>query len=89
VRVQLWKCERCSLTFVADKLPGSCPACLHRYSGSTVIRLAGRDVEVESVKLYGENPLKDQSLTRGLESLDLGIRCPHGWIAPLLCRDCQ
>ena len=87
MRVTLYRCDRCGLTFVADEPPKVCPACVRYYSGAVTIRLAGRDVEVESVKLYGENPLKDAEATKGLDSLRLGMRCPHGWMTPILCQN--
>ena len=87
MRVDLWKCDRCGLVFVADEPPKKCPACVRFFSGQVTIRLAGRDVEVESVKLYGENPLKKAAV--GLENLRLGIRCPHNYIADYLCNECS
>lgn len=89
MRVTLWQCDRCSLVFACDEPPKLCPACRNNYSGAVTIRLAGRDVEVASVRLFGDNPLKDHSVTKGLDSLRLGARCPHGWIASLLCPHCQ
>jgi hypothetical protein len=86
MRVTVWVCSRCQLRFVADEPPDTCPKCQRLYSGRTVIRLAGRNIEVESSRLYGENPLK--SVT-GLESLRLGMRCPHNWISSLLCPECS
>lgn len=88
MRVTVWCCDRCGLQFVADGPPKVCPACVRYYSGKTVIRLAGRDVEVESVRLYGENPLKNAAVVKGLGSMRLGMRCPHGWMSPHICVEC-
>jgi len=87
--VQLWKCDRCALVFVAGTAPKTCPHCGRYHTVSVTIRLAGRDVEVSSVRLFGDSPLKDHSVTRGLDSLRLGDRCPHGFISSLLCPNCQ
>ncbi len=89
MRVDLWQCDRCGLRFVADKPPGKCPACNRNYTGDTVIRLAGRRVKIESVRLFGMNPLNKAGMTRGLDSLRLGCRCPHGWLISYLCRECS
>lgn len=86
MRVTVWVCTRCDLRFIADSPPDVCPQCRRFYSGPVTIRLAGRDVEVESVRLYGENPLKKAAT--GLESLRLGARCPHGWVLGLICPEC-
>ena len=86
MQVTVWCCDRCGLQFVQDEPPKTCPACRHHHSGPVTIRLAGRDVEIESVKLYGENPLKKAA--EGLNSLRLGMRCPHGWLVPYLCNQC-
>ena len=88
MRVTLYACDRCNLQFVADEPPGKCPRCSQNYTGKVTIRLAGRDVEIKSVRLYGENPLRKSAARRGLESLRLGIRCPHGWVMPHLCDQC-
>jgi len=85
----LFVCDRCGLQFVADEPPNLCPACLRHHTGPTVIRLAGRNVSVESVKLYGENPLRGRGMVRGLADLRLGCRCPHGWIIQDLCSTCN
>lgn len=86
--VTIWECSRCGLQFVADTPPAVCPQCRRHYSGSVTIRLAGRNIEVSSVRLYGENPLRDAAVTDGLDALRLGMRCPHNWIAPNLCPEC-
>jgi uncharacterized Zn finger protein (UPF0148 family) len=86
--VIVWHCERCGLDFVRDDPPQVCPQCRRHYSGPVTIRLAGRAVEVASVRLYGDSPLKDASVTANLDSLRLGMRCPHNWIAPNLCPEC-
>lgn len=88
-KVNIWYCERCGLKFVADELPKMCPSCRRNYSGTVTFHLAGRDVEVASVRLYGDSPLKDKAVTRGLGSMRLGDRCPHGFISSLLCPNCQ
>ncbi len=89
MRVTLFKCERCSLVWVADEPPGKCPKCNRNYSGEVTIRLAGQSVKIASVRLFGENPLRDRSLQRGLDTLRLGIRCPHGQIADYMCGECH
>jgi hypothetical protein len=86
MRVTVWVCTRCNLQFVADDPPDKCPKCLRLYSGHVTIRLAGRDVEVDSARLYGENPLK--KVAAGLDSLRLGARCPHGWLISSICPNC-
>jgi hypothetical protein len=88
MKVSIFCCDRCGLAFVADEPPNVCPACLRHHSGPVTIRLAGRDVTVESVRLYGDNPLKDRRITKGLDTLQLGARCPHGFIAPFICSEC-
>jgi hypothetical protein len=88
-RVTLWSCDRCGLQFVADDPPKICPACRNNHSGAVTIRLAGRDVEVSSVRLFGDNPLKDHSVTKGLDSLRLGARCHHGYIYAGICPECN
>ena len=87
--VTVWHCDRCGLDFVRDDPPKTCPACRNHYSGQVTIRLAGQNIEVESVKLYGENPLKKAAVTEGLDSLRLGIRCPHGFLADYICNECS
>jgi hypothetical protein len=84
--VTLYKCDRCSLAFVAEEPPSVCPQCRRHYSGPVTIRLAGRDVEVGAVRLYGDNPLKNAAA--GLDNLRLGDRCPHGFIASAICNEC-
>lgn len=87
---ELWLCSRCHLQFVWDGIPGECPKC-KRQSQVTKdpIILAGRDVKVAALKLYGvATGLLDKEIRRGMESLDLGERCPHGMIADVLCSDC-
>jgi hypothetical protein len=87
IRVKaVWQCDRCSLQWIADTPPDTCPKCVRHFSGPVTIRLAGRDIEISSVRLYGDNPLKKAAT--GLDSLRLGIRCPHNWIAPHLCPEC-
>ncbi len=83
----VWCCDRCGLQFVSDNPPKVCPQCRRYHSGSTVIRLLGRDIEISSVRLYGENPLKKAAV--GLDSLRLGDRCSHGWMASMLCPECN
>ncbi len=87
MRVDLWVCGRCNLKFVADVQPKECPQCRRHYSGTTVIRLLGREIEVESVRIYGDAAMR--KATRGFGSLSLGIRCPHGWAADYLCSECN
>ena len=89
MRVTLYRCDRCSLTFVADERPDHCPKCFRLHTGSTVIRLAGRNVEVDAVKVFGDSPLKDQSIAQGLDGLRLGARCPHGFIYAGICPECN
>lgn len=84
--VTVYICERCGLKFVADEPPTQCAACLRHHSGPVTIRLYGQRVEVASVRLYGENPLRR---VRGLESLRLGCRCPHNWLIWYLCPECS
>jgi hypothetical protein len=87
MRVQLWICDRCSLQFVAAEPPGECPCCRRHYSGKTVIRLLGREIEVESVRIYGDSAIK--KALKGTDSLRLGERCAHGFIASFICPDCK
>ena len=89
MKVQLFVCDRCGLAWVANTPPNVCPHCSRHYSGPVTIRLAGRQVEIESVKLYGENPLRGRGMVRGLADLRLGCRCPHGWITEYLCAECS
>jgi hypothetical protein len=86
----LWCCDRCQLQFVGgDDPPGKCPSCNRNFSGGVNIRLAGRDVEIASVRLFGEHPLRNRALRRGLDQLKLGDRCPHGWMCHALCAVCS
>ena len=87
MKVDLWVCDRCGLVFVSDDVPNVCMACLRHYSGTTVIRLLGRQIEVTSVRIYGDAAMR--KATRGFGSLRLGIRCPHGWAADYLCSECN
>ena len=87
MRVDLYVCDRCHLRWVSEEFPIQCPACLRHYSGTTVIRLLGREIEVESVRIYGDAAMR--KATRGFGSLRLGIRCPHGWAADYLCSECN
>ena len=87
MKVNLWKCDRCGLVFVSDDVPNVCMACLRHYSGTTVIRLLGREIQVESVRIYGDAAMR--KATRGFGALSLGIRCPHGWAADYLCSECN
>jgi len=84
--VTLWVCDRCHLQWVDDDTPIQCPACLRHYSGSTVIRLLGREIEVESVRIYGDAAMR--KATKGFNSLRLGCRCLHGFIHEALCSVC-
>jgi hypothetical protein len=85
--VTLYRCDRCSLTFVSDDPPSECPSCRRHHTGETIIRLAGRKVPVYSARIYGDNPLKKAAA--GLGDLPLGCRCPHGFIASYICIDCN
>ena len=83
----LWVCDRCRLQFVAAECPGTCPNCRRNYSGHTVIRLAGQDIEIEAVRIYGDSAIK--KALKGTDSLRLGERCAHGFIASFICPDCK
>ena len=87
MRVTLWRCDRCGLTFVAEEPPSTCPQCKRFHSKQVTIQLAGRQVEIASARIYGDNPLKRAAL--GLENLRLGCRCPHNWIISSLCPQCS
>ena len=86
MRVQIWCCDRCGLQFVADDPPPKCPHCWRQYSGQTIIRLLGREIVVESVRIYGDAAMR-KAMT-GSNHLRLGMRCPHGWMAPHICVEC-
>jgi hypothetical protein len=89
MKFTLWCCERCDLIFHADEPPSVCPQCRWYYSGEIHFTLAGRDVEVKEIKVYGKSPLLGKRVQRGLSTLDLGCACPHGMLHPAICHSCN
>ena len=86
----LMRCERCGLEWVADD-PGTCPRC-RRFSTlpTEPVIVGGHKVQVRSVVLFGdETGLADKKVRRGLEKVDLGCKCPHGFIHHSLCPECS
>jgi hypothetical protein len=86
VKVDLLKCARCSLRWVDDDCKKACPRCSKQKSEPTILILAGQRVEVGAVRLFGEKAMADPS---GLDVLNLGMRCSHGYIHPSLCESCS
>jgi hypothetical protein len=86
MRVDLLKCVRCSLRWVDDEGLNQCPRCKRWSAKPTVVTLAGQNVEVSAIRLFGESAMRDP---RGLEVLNLGTRCGHGFIHPSLCQECS
>jgi len=78
--VTLWICDRCHLQFVAAECPGACPNCRRNYSGHTVIRLAGQDIEIEAVRIYGDSAIK--KALKGTDSAAWGTLC--AWFHSLI-----
>lgn len=90
--VDLYECSRCHLLWVdgSEAIPGVCPSCrLHHSVPKGEVIVAGRDVRVNVVRDYGlRECLLDPQVRRGLDVLELG-HCRHGFIASILCRDCN
>ena len=89
MRVKLWKCDKCHLMWVDEQMPTVCPSCRRRKAGSVTISLASARVTIEHVRVYGANPIADAISSRSLEGIDLGCRCPHGYISEKLCKTCN
>lgn len=87
--VDLFECSRCHLQFVWEGIPARCPACaLHNQVPRSEIIVLGRDVTVNTLRMYGlRSGLCDPDVRRGLAHLDLGF-CPHGMIAAEICKNC-
>lgn len=85
----LYRCTRCELVFAADVLPRQCPACRIWHSAPTQIVLAGRNVEVPFLRIYGPTVLKSQDVREQFARMDLGDRCEHGYMSAMLCQKCN
>lgn len=87
--VSLNKCMWCGLLWVEDGDP-FCPRCRHRHTAPRAAVIAGVEVTVKDVVLRGdEMGLHDGRVRRGLESIQLGLRCKHGYLASYICPLCN
>lgn len=88
MKVTLWKCQRCELVFASDNPPTQCPSCRLFYSGTVYFKLAGNDVQVDAIRTYGKSPLAKPEVQAGLHRINIGCRCPHGWLHKSMCESC-
>ena len=84
--VELWHCVRCHLIWVPDD-EKVCPRCRLNHTVPThPVEVAGVSVPVKSIHDFGlREGLLDADVRRGLDVLQLGLRCEHGYIAAFLC----
>lgn len=84
MKVDLYQCGRCGLLFVPPEGYKNCPRCERHFSGQVKLILADRNVEVGEVRIVKARKIEK----KGLESIDLGCRCPHNYLHPALCNQC-
>ena len=88
--VTLKRCLNCGLEWVDSPRFEICPHCRRRWSFPPAAVVAGVEVEVKAVVLYGdEMGLHDARVRRGLAGLDLGERCACGLISWRICDKCN
>jgi hypothetical protein len=91
--VNLWRCERCGLTWVAgtERIEGVCGQCRQQHSTPQAdVVLAGKNVPVLALMSHGiREAIGVRLVARGLDRLDLADRCGHGYISASLCFECQ
>ena len=63
---------------------------MRRFTTPRAAVVAGVEVLVEAVVLRGDAMgLHDPAVRQGLDTLALGMRCEHGYIAPFICPSCN
>jgi hypothetical protein len=88
--VTLKRCLNCKLQWVDDSRFESCPHCRRMHSSPPAAVVAGIEVKVEAVVLYGdEMGLHDSRVRRGLAGLELGERCECGYLSWRICPKCN
>jgi hypothetical protein len=88
--VTLNHCCNCHLRWVDEGEFIACPRCRKRFTAPKAAVIAGVEVQVEAVVLYGdEMGLHDVRVRRGLAGLNLFERCAHGLISWRICDKCN
>jgi hypothetical protein len=90
--VDLLYCQRCKLIWVKDTelVQKRCPSCLREYTvPQAPVVVAGQQVPVKSLMVFDSTDgLLDRAVRHGLDVLKLGDRCPHGFVARVMCPNC-
>lgn len=74
--IALLQCSRCQLRWVDNPRFTTCPFCRrHHVDGGQAFAVG---------VFYGS-----AFEAAGLEKLNLGERCPHGWMTWMLCKKCS
>jgi len=82
------ECSRCGLQWVFDG-EEVCPKCKLFMSYQSPIKVAGFEVVVEQLILYGtKTGLHDKKVRKGLDRLSLGERCGCGYLSWRICPTC-
>lgn len=87
--VTMLKCSVCKLRWIEEPDQHRCPRCqrFHRIQPKAVV--AGVEVEVKRIELWGGvDGLLDEDVRRGLSGLVLPGRCPHRMISRHICNLC-
>lgn len=88
--IVLCRCIRCDLEWRQSERFQTCPNCRRWSKAGGLAVVAGAAVEVKEVVLHGSDAgLLDPKVRRGLASLNLGERCPHGFMTWMLCGKCN